>query len=64
MNNRIRLMARANKAFTESRVTSAEAQKFMEIIVEECVEVIEEAVDKREPASTYAMKIKQHFGVE
>ncbi len=64
MNHRIRLMARANKAFTESRVTSAEVQKFMEIIVEECVEVINEAVNQREPASTYALKIKQHFGVE
>ena len=57
-------MARANKAFTESRVTSAEAQKFMEIIVEECVQVINEAVDQREPASTYVGKIKEHFGVE
>lgn len=64
MNNRIRLMARAYKAFTESRVTSAEAQKFMEIIVEECIEVIEEAVNHREPASTYTTKIKNHFGIE
>lgn len=64
MNNRIRLMARAYKAFTESRVTSAEAQKFMEIIVEECLEVIEEAVNQREPASTYTTKIKNHFGVQ
>ena len=64
MNHRIRLMARAYKAFTESRVTTPEAQKFMEIIVEECVQVINEAVNQREPASTYAMKIKQHFGVE
>ena len=64
MNNRIRLMARAYKAFTESRVTSTEAQKFMEIIVEECIEVIEEAVNQREPASTYTTKIKNHFGVQ
>ena len=57
-------MSRAYKAFTESRVTTPEAQKFMEIIVEECVQVIEEAVEQREPASTYVGKIKQHFGVE
>lgn len=64
MNNRIRLMAKAYQAFTESRITSPEVEKFMEIIVEECIEVIEEAVNQREPASTYTTKIKNHFGVQ
>jgi hypothetical protein len=63
MNNRIRLMAKAHQAFTESRITSPEVEKFMEIIVEECVQVIEEAVNQREPASTYTTKIKNHFGI-
>ena len=39
-------------------------EKFAELIVRECAEVVTDAVDQREPASTYADKIKQHFGVE
>ena len=38
--------------------------KFAELIVQECVDVVGIAVDQREPASTYVGKIKQHFGVE
>ena len=38
--------------------------KFAKLIVRECAEVVTDAVDQREPASTYADKIKQHFGVE
>ena len=33
-------------------------------IVQECARIIKDAVDHREPASTYADKIKKHFGVE
>jgi len=33
-------------------------------IVQKCASIIKDAVDHREPASTYADKIKQHFGVE
>ena len=39
-------------------------QKFAELIVQECAGVVADAVDQREPASTYVGKIKQHFGVE
>ena len=39
-------------------------KKFAELIVRECASIITNAVDHREPASTYAKKIKQHFGVE
>ncbi len=39
-------------------------QKFAELIVQKCVNIVSDAVDHREPASTYADKIKQHFGVE
>jgi len=63
MNQRIRLMAKANQAFTESRVTAPEVTKFMELIVQECIDIVSDAVDHREPASTYAGKIRQHFGV-
>ena len=39
-------------------------EKFAELIVRECAGVVQNAVDHREPASTYVDKIKQHFGVE
>ena len=39
-------------------------EKFAELIVQECVGIVTDAVDHREPASTYADKIRQHFGVE
>jgi hypothetical protein len=38
--------------------------KFAELIVRECADIVADAVDYREPASTYVGKIKQHFGVE
>jgi hypothetical protein len=39
-------------------------KKFAELIVAECASIVEDAVDHREPASTYVDKINQHFGVE
>ena len=39
-------------------------EKFAELIVRECATIVADAVDHREPASTYVDKIKQHFGVE
>ena len=41
-----------------------EIEKFAELIVRECAGMVADAVDHREPASTYVGKIKQHFGVE
>lgn len=38
-------------------------QKFATLIVNECTSVISDAVDKREPASTYVNKIQQYFGL-
>ena len=40
------------------------AEKFAQLIVRECAGIVADAVDHREPASTYVDKIKQHFGVE
>ena len=37
---------------------------FAQLIVRECAAIVADAVDQREPASTYVDKIKQHFGVE
>ena len=39
-------------------------EKFAELIVRECVDIVDNAVTHREPASTYVNKIKEHFGVE
>ena len=39
-------------------------QDFAELIVRECVSIVEDAVNHREPASTYVDKIREHFGVE
>jgi hypothetical protein len=45
-------------------VGSRQMEKFAELIVQECVTIVVDAVDHREPASTYASKIQQHFGVK
>jgi hypothetical protein len=37
---------------------------FAELIIAECVSIVNDAVDHREPASTYVGKIQQHFGVK
>ena len=39
-------------------------RRFAELIVLECADIVQDAVDHREPASTYPANIKQHFGVE
>jgi len=39
-------------------------ERFAELIVQQCVSVVNDAVDHREPASTYVDKIQQHFGVK
>lgn len=39
-------------------------EKFAELIIRECASVVADAVDHREPASTYVGKIKQHFEVK
>ena len=68
MNDRIKDLA--TQAIVEN-ITSdrwvfndAELEKFAELIVKECVTIVTDAVDHREPASTYASKIQQHFGVK
>jgi len=44
--------------------TPEKLEKFAELIVRECAGVVADAVDHREPASTYVSKIKEHFGVK
>ena len=48
----------------EPLYTRQELEKFAELIVGECMGVVEDAVNHREPASTYVGKIREHFGVE
>ena len=45
-------------------VEQFDEEKFAELIVRECIDIVANSVDHREPASTYVDKIKQHFGVE
>lgn len=37
---------------------------FAELIVDICIDLVEEGVDHREPASTYPSKIRDHFGID
>ena len=39
-------------------------EKLAKLIVAECAGIVTDAVDHCEPASTYADRIKQHFGVK
>ena len=72
MNERIQLLAgkALDQAVPETWTTLTAydlnkfIEKFAELIVRECTGVVADAVDHREPASTYVGKIKQHFGVE
>ena len=77
MNERIKKIGKtAGFAFIEDSVygqrwysgkcgmDAEEFEKFAEAIVRECVSIVSDAVDHREPASTYVNKIKQHFGVK
>ena len=74
MNERIRKLAEQADKLADNQILmpgeyhpdwgDVRDQKFAELIVRECVTVVVDAVNHREPASTYASKIQQHFGVE
>ena len=68
MNDRIKQLAEqagyTKDMFGVGHYDMPECKKFAELIVRECANIVTDAVDHREPASTYADKIKQHFGVE
>jgi len=50
--------------FIDGYADLEEVEEFAQLIVRECAGIVTDAVDHREPASTYADKIRQHFGVE
>jgi hypothetical protein len=37
---------------------------FAAMIVDICIDLVEDGVEHREPASTYANRIREHFGME
>jgi hypothetical protein len=64
MNERIKELAIQAGAQGIVKRDFIDVEKFAELIVRECVVIVADAVDHREPASTYVGKIKEHFGVE
>jgi ribulose bisphosphate carboxylase small subunit len=68
MNNQIRLLVEQAGFTVEDghiqSLSNKQIKKLIELIVRECMDIIDEAVDQREPASTYTTKIEQHFGLE
>ena len=50
--------------FVHGHADLEEVEKFAELIARECANIVTDAVNHREPASTYADKIREHFGDE
>ena len=38
--------------------------EFARSIIDICIDLVEDGVDHREPASTYSSKIREHFGID
>ena len=53
-----------NEELEKMYIPDCFSEKFAELIVRECSAIVQNAVNYREPASTYVGKIKEHFGVE
>jgi hypothetical protein len=69
MNNHVLNLAEQAGASYNQKLASYELHpeqlaQFLELVVMECANIVSDAVDHREPATTYAAKIKQHFGLE
>jgi hypothetical protein len=58
------LAARANFGIYRHDLWQGTGRRFAESIVKECMSVVQNAVDHREPASTYADKIRERFGID
>ena len=39
-------------------------KEFARKIIDICIDLVEDGVDHREPASTYSAKIREHFGID
>ena len=69
MNERIRELAEKARANVAAGLSVDEwikeyNQQLGQLIVQECISIVADAVDQREPASTYVGKIKEHFGID
>jgi hypothetical protein len=67
MNERIRQLARQADlyAFVSDESIDPDIEKFAELIVRECIEVVERQKCKMSYGPTFVIEdIKQHFGVE
>ena len=67
MNERIRELATEVGISVEYLTNTKQwilIEALAELIVRECANIVADAVDHREPASTYVGKVKQHFGVK
>jgi len=70
MNERIKELTLQAIEYTASQCPASrdwypiQNSKLAELIVQECVNIIAQAVEQREPASTYVDKLKQNFGLE
>jgi hypothetical protein len=62
VNERIKELA--EESYNEFYNVHIDLELFAELIVQECSNIVADAVDHREPASTYVEKIKQHFGIK
>ena len=38
--------------------------EFARLIIDICIDLVEDGVDHREPASTYSSKVREHFGID
>ena len=38
--------------------------EFARSIIDICIDLVEDGVDHREPASTYSSKVREHFGID
>lgn len=60
MNHNFKTIALA-AGFDSAELDDPKVEKFADLIVKTCTNVIQDAVDRREPASTYVGKIRQQF---
>jgi hypothetical protein len=65
MNERIlELAKKAGLKFSSETAMSPVELKFAELIIEDCICVVDSAVHHRLPASSYVDVIREHFAVE
>lgn len=62
MNGRITVILKKSGLQAYYDYQEKDIERFAELLIKECVTVVADLVDHREPASTYTDKIKEHFG--